>query len=333
MDCFDNLIGIHRQCTPVTPSSSLYIQDLQGITLKVANAAIDEETISGLAMIQGRMTHAQNAISALIRNQVSSKLRVNSILNNDTVGYYKENMTVVTAEAGKLKGITVKANQYPYLEFYISNLYLKLASAVTTNIYVYDLMSDTLLDTIPITTAAKTPTAVTLNKGYLTKKQRLHLFIGIDAGVANTYGTNLMSEGCHSCNGGVYSNRYVSFSGASIGSADQKIDSNISSNSGTNGLSFEYSLNCSVEPFICSMGNQIAWAYLHKSGAEIMKYIIASGRQNSIVNLDKKTHEELRDEWEAVYMDSMTALLNNMKIPNDICFSCNSKIRKTVSIP
>jgi hypothetical protein len=333
MDCFDNLIGIHRSCNNTTPSSGLYIQDLRGINLAVANAAIDGETVSGLKLIEEKIRFAQNAILAAMRMQLADKIRINSILQNDTVGFYKTNLTVVPAEAGMLKGIVIKADQYQYLELFISKIYLKLSEVVTTNIVVYDLMSDTLLDTIEITTVAKVPTAVLVNKSYLSKKQKLHLFIGIDSSVANTYETNLTSAGCISCTGGKYSNRYVTFSGGQIDSASQKIDSNISSNSGTNGLSLEYSLNCSIEPFLCNMGNQIAWPLLHKAGAEIMKELISSRRLNSIVNIDKSTNEELRDEFEAEYMASMSALLNNIKTPNDICFNCNSKVRKVVAIP
>jgi hypothetical protein len=333
MNCFDNLIGIHRSCNEVTPSSGLYIQDLSGITLSVANAGISNETISGIKLIEDKITFAQNAILAALRMQLANKIRVNSIINNDTVGFYKENLTVVNSEAGKLKGIVVKANQYPYLEFYLSTVYLKLASAVSTNVYVYDLMTNTLLDTIAVTSVARTPVAVTVNKAYQTKKQKLHLFICVDSSVANTYETNVGIQNCSSCASGGYSNRYISFSSGQIGTADQKIDSNIISNTGTNGLSINYSLNCSLEPFICNMGNQIAWSLLHKVGAEIMDELIASRRLNSIVTIDKATNEALRDKYHNEYMASMSALLENIKLPNDICFNCNSKIRKTVAIP
>jgi hypothetical protein len=333
MDCFDNLIGIHRNCGETTPSSNLYIQDLPGITLSVANFGMDEETISGLKMIQSRITHAQNAIVAHIRNQVADKIRLNSVIQNDSVGYYQTNLRTVASEAGKLKGITVKITQHPYMEFYISRLWLKLASIVTTKIYVYDLMTDTKLDEFDVTTVAKTPVSVLVNKGYLTNKQRLHLFIGIDASLADTYETSISKANCYSCSGGVYSNPYISFGGASIDSASQKIDSNLSSNNGTNGLSFEYSLNCSVEPFICNMGGVLAWSLLHKAGAEIMKELIASRRLNSIVTIDRGTNESLRDEYEAEYMASMSGILNNIQLPNDICFRCNSKLRKAVAIP
>jgi hypothetical protein len=333
MNCFDNLIGIHRSCNETEPSSGLWIQDLEGITLSVANAATDNETISGISLIEEKITFAQNAIAATLRNQLASKVRVNSILQNDTVGYYKDNLRSVSAEAGKLKGIIVRVDKYPYLEFFLSRVFLKLASSVTTNVYVYDLLSDTLLDTISITTVAKTATPVLVNKSYLTNRQRLHLFICFDSSVANTYETNMTSAGCSNCYGQNYSNNYISFSGGSIGSADQKIDSNISSISGTNGMSIEYSLNCSVERFICSMGNQLAWPLLHKVGAEIMKELLASRRLNSIVNIDQAMNKALLEKFEAEYIASMSAILDNMKLPNDICFKCNQPVRKVVAIP
>jgi hypothetical protein len=318
MNCLDNLIGIHRSCNEETPSSGLYIQDLSGITLSVANAGIGNETISGLKLIEDKISFSQNAILAALRMQLANKIRVNSIINNDTVGFYKENLTVVNLEAGKLKGIVVKANQYPYLEFYLSTIYLKLASAVTTNVYVYNLMTNTLLDTIAVTTVVGVPVAVTVNKAYQTNKQKLQLFICVDSSEANTYETNMGTQNCSSCASGGYSNRYISFSSGQIGTADQKIDQNISSNTGTNGLSINYSLNCSLEPFLCNMGNQIAWSLLHKVGAEIMDELISSRRLNSIVTIDKATNEALREKYNNEYMASMSALLANIQLPNDI---------------
>jgi hypothetical protein len=332
MNCFDNIIGIHNLCTPVTPTSGFYIQDLRGINLSVANAAIDNETMSGVKLIQEKITFSQNAILAHLRTHLADKLKINSIIQNDTVGFYKDNLVSVASEASKLKGIRVCLNQYPYLEFSPVKIYLKLSQVVTTDVLIYDLMTGELLDTLPITTVANTPTAIIINKSYFSQKQRLHLFICIDSSVSNTYETSVNKTSCSSCNGS-YSNKYISFSGGEIGSADQKIFSNITSSSGTNGLSIEYSLNCSLEPFLCNMGNQIAWPLLHKVGSELMKELTASRRLNSIINIDKGTNELLQKEYEDEYMASMSALLNNMKVPNDICFNCNSKVRKAVAIP
>jgi hypothetical protein len=111
MNCLDNVIGIDKKCTPTTPSSGLYIQDLPGITLKVANAAANEETISGIRLIEDKISFAQNALLSHLRMHFANKLNVKSIIENDTIGFYQRDLTSVALEAGKYKGI----NFYNYL--------------------------------------------------------------------------------------------------------------------------------------------------------------------------------------------------------------------------
>jgi hypothetical protein len=333
MNCLDNLIGIDNQCTPTIPSSGLYIQNLPGITLKIANAANNEETVSGVKLLEDIITFSQNKILNQVRNHLASKIQIASVLENDTVGYYKENLRSVALEAGKYKGIKVRIDKYPSLDFFISKIYLNLAQSVTTNILVIDLMTGTVLDTLPITTVANIPTAILVNKSYPSNKQRTSLLIAIDSGVSNTFEASMSNSiDCYSCSG-EYSNRFVSFTGAKIDKTSQKIDSNVSSNTGTSGLSIEYSLNCSVESFICNMAGNLAWPMLYDVGAELMRRLKYTTRLNSIVVVNAKNNDELRTEFENEFMSSLGALLDNIKMPNDICFKCNSKIRKVTQIP
>jgi hypothetical protein len=333
MNCLDNVIGIDRKCTPVTPSSGLYIQDLPGISLKIANAAIDEETVSGISLIEEKISFAQNAILAQLRNSLANKVRVKSIIENDTIGYYQNNLQPIPLEAGKYKGIKASINNYPHLDFFIGKIYLQLNAVVTTNILIIDLMTGEILDTLPITTTANIPTAVIVNKSYSAKRQKQALLICIDSEVAGSYKTNVTASKCSSCSDSGYSNKYISFSGSQISKVSQKIESNLESNNGTNGLSIEYSLNCSLENFLCTMGNQLAWALLHKVGSELMRELKYSRRLNSIVVLDREDNEKMLEDFEAEYMASMSAIINNIKVPNDICFECNSRIRQTTVIP
>lgn len=334
MNCLDNLIGIRKTCSATDPSSGLYINDLPFISLKVADAAVNEETISGVKLLEGIIAFSQNKMLAQIRNHLASKMLINIVIENDTVGYYKSNLTLINSEAEKYKGIKLRIDSYPSLDIFIGKIYLKLSQSITTNIYVIDLMDGIILDTLPITTVANVPTAIIVNKSYPTNRQRTSLFICIDSSISNTYETNLGSlKGCSSCSGGGYSNKYISFSGAQLDSALQKIDSNIQSNDGSNGISIEYSLSCSPESFICSMGNQLAWPLLHDVGAEVMRRLKFTTRLNSIVTIHGKDNEELRKEFEIEFMSTMSALLDNIKLPNDICFSCNSKIKKVTQIP
>lgn len=332
MDCLDNLIGISNICDETVPSSGMYVQDLRGVTLKLADATIGSDMYSGVELIRQKITFAQNSMLSQLGNLLKEKFQKNSIIQNDAIGFYSRDQRAVALEAGKLKGIRAVVSQYPYTEFFISSITLLLNASITTNIYVYDLMTNKLLDTFPITTVADEPTEILVNKSYFSKKQRLSLFVCIDSSVAGTYESTLTPSSCVGCSDS-WSNRYVQFTQSYILSASNKTDANIRGNRGTNGLSFNYSLNCSSEQWICNIANQLAYPLLHKVGAEIMAECINSKRLNSIVSIYKDDHKTLLEHFENEYISSMSALLQNMKLPNDICFQCNSRVKKVVSIP
>ncbi len=336
MNCLDNLIGINNICTPVTPSSGLYIQNLPGITLSTANAATNNETQSGVKLLQDIITFSQNKLVNQIRNQIKDRVLINSVIGNDIIGFYKSNMTPVSLEAGKLKGIKIRIDHYPSLDLYIGKIYLKLSTVQTIDVLIIDFMTGEILDTLPITTVANVPTAIIVNKSYPTNGQRTCIGIAIDSEISSTFQTSVSNTtlgGCASCNESSYSNKYLTVSGFQMDDSLQKIESNTIANEGTNGLSIEYSLNCSVENFICSMAGNLAWPLLHDVGAELMRRLKYTERLNSIVLINGKNNEDLRAEFDAEYMSTMSALLDNIKMPNDICFNCNSTVRKVTQIP
>ncbi len=330
-NCFTNIIGINKLCTPVVPESGLYVQDLPGITLDVANAATDEETQSGIALINEKIEFAKNAIIKDAIDFLLPKVKTGSLIESDTIGVYKESLDKVALEAGYLTGKKVKIQNYPYLEFYIESLSVKLDAVVTDTIYIYDLLSNTVLDSFAFTSVSGVPVEVFVKKSYKTNGQKLSLFIGYPSSLAGSYITNLHLTGCNGCSGG-YSNRYASFNDVKILSASQKIEANLVS-ANTNGLSINYSLSCSVESFICKMAKLFAWAILHKTGAELMRELQFSRRLNSIVIIDKKDHIALREEFDAEYAKSMQRILENIRIPNDACFECNQRVKTIVRIP
>ncbi len=330
-DCFDNIIGINKLCTPESPVSGLYIQDLPGITLQIADAATDEETASGVALIREKIEIAKKTISQDAIEFLLPKVKTNSLIGSDTIGTYKEDLEKATAEPLYLTGKKIKIQNYPYIEFYLESISIKLDAAVTSNIYIYDLLTNTILDTIPFTSVVGVPVQVYVKKSYKTNGQVLSLAILYDSNLAGSYKTTLHATGCNNCSSG-YSNRYVSFNDVRILSANQKIESNIVTGN-TNGLSFNYSINCSIDSFICKMAKLFAWALLHKTGAELMRELQFSKRLNSIVIIDKKDHIELRQEFDNEYAKSMTRIFQNIRIPSDVCFECNQKVKTVVRIP
>lgn len=331
MNCLDNLIGI-RDCNMPAPSSGLYIQDLPGMRLEIANAAVDSETISGVELIKEKITFSQNAILNQIRNILKDKTRVNSLIESDNVGYYKENLKLIQPDPGKFTGVKLKIEQNQYLEFYLSKIYLKVNYTGDVPVYIYDLISGELLETINVTCEAGVASVVLVNKSFPTNRQKLSLFIGYEASIQGFESSVSKPSGCGSCEN-EYFNRYVRFYSGKINDSDTKINSNIKSGNGTAGLSLEYSVNCSLESFICSMAGLLAWPLLHKVGSEILREVQFSKRLNSIVLLDKQATKDLRAEYENEYNSSMESIFHNMKLPKDICFSCNYTVKKVVQIP
>lgn len=333
MECLNDLVGIKNTCETPVSKSGLWLQDLKGFSLKLADAAIDEETSSGLELIREKYIFAQNAILAQFRAQFQDKIRSGSVISNDTIGYYPEKLKVIIKDNTVLKGIKIEIKNQAYLEIFISSIGLLFKDAVVAPIEIYNLITGKLLDTFEIETIAGEPTYISVNKSYPTQNQRLVLFIAFDAGLSDYYDSSLSKSGPSCCGQNTTSNPYSNVGGIKISKASQKITGNGLSTPGTSGLTVDYSLNCNVDNLLCSVAGKFAWPLLHKWGAEIMDELIFSRRLNSIITIDRSLNQQLKDEYEEEYLSSMSALFNNMKMPNDICFSCNARSRKVVSIP
>jgi hypothetical protein len=296
MSCLDNIIGIDKKCSPDTPSSGLYLQNLPGVTVKLADVAADEETASGVDLINEKITYAKDQILQDVREYLLPHMKVNSVIESETVGYYHDNLESVAADVGYRKGIQIKIDHYPYLEFYINSIKLQSASSGATSIYIYNLTTGKLLDTIAITTVADVPTEVIVQKAYKTDS-------------------------------------YAVFNNIMISSGGAFIESNKRSTTYTSGLSVNYSINCSIENFVCNMSNLFAWPILQKTGAELMRELMFSRRLNSIIIIDKAKNEQMREEFDAEYVKSMDRILKNISIPDDVCFKCKQRVKNVVRVP
>lgn len=338
VSCLNNVIGIDKQCATVTPTSGLFINDLTSIDLEVGNAVTNSEEWSGVDTIQKIIDYTKEKMVQDFRTLVQPNARVNSVIQNDTVGYYLENLQPIALEAGQYKGIRVQVDESPYMEFYVNSITLQLDAVVATNILVFDLITGLQIGTsIPITTVANTPTEVIVNRTYTTEGQKTHLLFVIDSGLAGTFNSQVYPGGIGSC--GTCKNRtqvgniYATFDGADIDQLLTLIDSNVTSIGNTNGMSINYSLTCSVDNLICNMANMLAWGLLHKSGANLMREVQYSRRLNSIVTIHADDAVALRAEWDQEYVDTMNSVLSNLKLPADICFQCNDRIGKAIQIP
>jgi hypothetical protein len=188
MNCLNNLIGIDKTCAGDTPESGMYIQDLPGITIKIADAAVSEEGISGELLIRRKIEFAQNCITNDLRSFMKDRFNILSAIEENTIGYYRKDQLTTAAEAGKLKGFRIQLRERPYLQFNLHRIGLRLTTTINTEVYVYDFQNNILLDTIEVSGVAGEIVYVTINKKYLTNRQNLSLFTMVPDQIAGHAG-------------------------------------------------------------------------------------------------------------------------------------------------
>lgn len=344
IDCFENLIGIRTACNedPI-PDSGLYIQDLSFINLKLADALLTDQD-SGVALLQSLYSNAVNYLVNDARTRMNPYFKQGSVLENNIAGYYPLLRTLITGTANTYKGIQIQVRQFPYLDVFIPSLTIWVDYSGTFDIEVWNLTTGLLLDTISVTTVAGEPLILPATyKNYASNGQTLNLYFGYNTTGIDSYQSNVYNSvipnsfgSCRSCLNipmSRFGNRYVWIYSQSIAANASKVQTNLRSSNDCGGLSLTYSLNCSLDKWLCSMRKSFAFGLLHRWGMEILREAQMSNRLNTLVTLKKEEKESLYAYFEQEYKKAMQDCFRNLRLPNDICFNCNAHLVTGITIP
>lgn len=333
-NCFQDIIGIKGQCGEITPSSSgLYINDLPFMSLKVADAILEDQA-SGVSFIQDRMNYAVNKVNSELNSLLAPYYKQNSVLESQLFGQIQPFLTAQPAKA-VYRGIEIQINKYPYLGFNLTDIII-YSSNFTGNkeIKVFNLITGVEIDSFEIEIVAGEPTMVPINKQYLTNRQWMDIFICYDATDVDTFQTNIYrgQTGCLTCRPFQgYGTRYLIVNAGELNLAGPKLKANMNYTNYTGGMSFMYNVDCVNSQFICAMKQQLAFPILHAFGVVMCDEIINGTRRvNSITTVDKDKAKALKEDFEFTYKTGIRDVFNNIRLPNDICFKCNQAI-KTIS--
>lgn len=333
--CFDNLIAIKSTCNGVTGSSGLFIEDI-GITASEASYYINDEYTNGAALITDKIRFATDIVRKTISSHFASHIISKSLIESQLLGHYQDSLQLKAGSAATLGGISLTLNNYnSYYNVFVNAISLQVNVTQDINVLVYDLVSGALLDTITVSAVANTIVTKTVNKTYSSPKRKLDLIFVYDTDGISSNTTLLSTTGCTHCTGYTYSNTYVSSNAIYLADSSAKIRSSLSTTTHTYGLSVNYSIQCSIENWLCEMANQMALPILYKTGEEIMTYAtMYSKRQTSSVNIDAEQNEKRRLAYQSAYMDALEATIKKINLPKyDPCFKCNEAVRSVVILP
>ena len=332
MECLTKLIGIWDQCGKKTAGVK-YINDLPGFELSMADYLSSQEKQTGLEVMQGCISNAADELEVELRSFVDARIRLGSVVGNATVGFYDQNKVLKPADSGYLGGVQLELGNQHYLGVYIKSINIFTDNTYTNqDLFIYDLTQGKLLDTIVFSSIAGEYSEITIDKLYKSNGQNLNLFICYDAGTS--YKTDVILGGCGHCGWQKYlMDGYLYARSAKLLATNPAIQNNLESSTHSYGLSINYQLICDSGNFICTLASRLKMAMFYKAGIAWCDEIIYGKRLNSLTTVQKPDAEKLKFDYLAKYEGAMNTVLQNISLPNDICFQCESTISVKTIIP
>lgn len=331
-NCLSEIIGIRSACTNEVSTRSLFIEDI-GITPNDCDSYIDETYKNGSELIKDKIQFAAKIIAGTIRNEFSSKIITKSFIDSKQLGQYQDSLQLKSGDVG-LGGVsTTLKNTTSYFDMFVHSISLQLNYAGNVDVFVYDLITGELLDTIVVDCQTNKISTKVVNKSYSSYKRKLDLIFVYDT-TSKQSNYTLIHQGCGHCNGYVYNDGYVNAQPVYLDSSSAKIRSSLKGNSHSFGMSINYSVHCSIDKWLCEVSNFMGLPLLYKTGELIMDYALSSKRFNSDTNVDAERNEKRRLAWIEAYNESLAATIRKIQIPKkDPCFICNTPVKNLIITP
>lgn len=337
MSCFDNLIALKGGCSETTlQTGGVYLNSI-GIDRKFIEQILTLDYAGVDDFVSDKVELAIKTMTNDVLLRFSPKFNPKSIVEGARIGYYQELLTPSPAIAATSKGIQAKLyNETTFINFYVSSLSLYVNFSGLVNISVWDLMNNTLLDTIPVTAVANQVVTVTVNRLYESNAKEMNLAFIYDASTISSYVTPIYTGYCGTCyrGTGYRNNKYLWTNAISISNASSKIQTNLNFTSDTGGLSLNYSLQCNHLNWLCTNANFMALGLLYKTGDLIIEHALRYTEQMNSRTLDPEKLEARKEVYDFEYGKQMNGILKNLRIPiGDVCFVCNTQSKIVTILP
>ena len=327
-ECLENIISIRGSCSPETPGSGFYLDDMD-VTLQEVGKYVGQEYANAEALVQAKKRLAAHQVAAKIGSYFKGQFLHKTILNGERVGFEQVDKDLIAADATKWGGTEIEfRNLNSFLQVHLSEISLYTDFTGNVSVLVYDTVQGKLLDTIVVATTAGQISRSYVNKNYSSDRRDLILgFVYLRSGIGS-YNTLLTGTHCGQCtdrNGQRTLNNFAIGRAVSLDNGDAFLYSNFESASDTAGLSLVYSISCNHYNWLCSVQNVLGLPMLYKTAAELMHYGLQQvERNNTRATLNPDTLKMKADRYEALFEEAMNDLLPSMILPSDSqCFLCN----------
>jgi hypothetical protein len=343
--CIESLVGL-RDCEGFEPSTGLYIDDL-GINTTFLGQLITDQYNNGAELFADKRAFAWRKLSSDVLTKLSPMMKSDTIIESKRVGQVVSNYANVQTAlgAGNYGGIRLKIdpNTVSYLNFYLADINLAIDSAnVNVPVLIFDMTTGKLIET----TYAEGALDQFIGKTLTSAKRKMDIAIVYESTMDTVKFTPKRGT-CTSCGGGPRESHICPFVDA-IGIELTTDGTNVLTNKSsryTTGMSLTYNVNCDRQGWICSIGGTMALSLAYATAVEIYNYALTvspNQRVNTTVIVNRGSNKtELQEGLMAArdiaatrYADELSAMLQNMRLPDDThCWDCKRNMKYVTALP
>lgn len=318
MTCAEGFIGIRQACTEAglgSPASGLYIEDLEGISVKNLEAINAGKWGGAVDMVNQKTQHAVRLVAEDLRARMEPRFQEELVLETNFGGLFDKDPNYNT----------LAANDYGLRAFMVNN---NLRTLCVNEIFL--LFEADFNKTITITDGTNTKTINSENEVIAKAGEVARIQVdfmssnglidityagtGVSARSGSTSETQYLRS-CSSCGSVGFENFTVK------GLANDTEDDQLY------GIRGRFSVECSMEKALCLSLHKLKMPILYKLGIELLKEWGASDRMNFLTIHSQEWALDKRAEWEEItYPNLMDQLASGvgyfLRRVDQNCFNC-----------
>jgi len=328
--CLYDIVTLRGVCDTAS-ADALYINDLPGVELRDFSALTTAEDATVADLWNKVQRRAIGSFVDRITNKIRAehKMQLGRVSSRISTGEWHQPFESLSGES-KYKGVLVFLNSdFMQIRLHEARLYVGNAP-VNSSIKVWDAETGEELDSIAFTVDSNGFATISVNKAYSAKC----VFIAYDASEVTSRKVSFNGLSYYESNCSNQGGMYNYSRRAEINKTQEPIEYNLTSGDG-DGLILSYSIECSLDAWICENKTALARPLLYLLGEEFFTEVAASDSIDRTTLMPSGQLAELINYCKINYEKSFNSFIKGAagSLKDAYCFECKAKFkRKTITL-
>lgn len=359
--CLETVIGLSQtecNCVEDLPTdynesdSGIYLDELEGLSLKLADSAADCGRGSLWDILQTARTNAIFTFKGDLLVQIGSQYK--KTLESNTYAIGSQKYTTAYNPNTVYAGLRIVPRQIVNGKIKINTVSLIFNTTIVVQCHIFNNLSDTALQSFTVSCTANrvsSSSALNYELPMYVSGDEVEYFLVYELPVtARPLQNKIVCSSClhwdiKCCQTACFGNRTAKdqlwnnnlMIGGISGDTWDDLDNQTGISNQNNGVIINLTLNCDYEDIVCSnldftnggLPMAIATAVQLRAGAMVCDAVLSSGNINRYIMLDRERIQAKRIEYLSEYGKRVTWLSQNIDVSENGCYQCEQRMVKS----